>query len=500
MKKLLSTLLFLFVIAILSLSAQNRIYPPTLLEPENEEDNKMPDVVLNWAAVGGSGGIVEYEVQIDTTASFTDPAIFPKTDLTAYQMSLLHFGQQYYWRVRAWEGEEVSDWSEPFSFITFNTLELSKPNNNANDQDPDVLMAVKDRIINNSIYVTGVEHIYFEADTSLDFNSPLLFHAMSTDFDINAHFLHFGETYHLRAKAMHAEDESGWSELRTFTVIPAVEQDKPSNNSSDLGLENVLQWDPISGVIDFTVQLANNDAFTGALTMIVEETEYTTDGFLHFGNEYFWRVRANHAMDTSEWSETWSFTTTSTVHLSSPANNDVNVSINPLLSWDAISGVEYYHLQYNNSNDFTNPCCNQEVDPEENFYQVIFVFDYETEYFWRCRTVKGIDTTEWSEVWSFTTRAQNFGIDEAAFDAGNISVYPNPSSGLLHLDISGDENAEVSIHIMDLLGQMHYESNAMFGQNNTSHKLDLGNLANGLYIMKLTRGNKTYSQKITIHR
>ncbi|MDT8392513.1 MAG: T9SS type A sorting domain-containing protein [Bacteroidales bacterium] len=499
MKKLLSTLLFLFVIAIFSLSAQTRIYPPTLLEPENEDDGQMPDVVLNWAAVGGSGGIVEYEVQIDTSALFTDPTTFPKTDLSAYQMSLLHFGQQYYWRVRAWEGAEVSEWSEPFTFFTFEMVDLSKPNNNAEEQNPNVRLIVKDRI--GTTLITGIEHIYFEADTSMDFNSPLLYHGMSTGFDINASFLHFGQTYHWRAKAMHAEDESDWSDLRTFTIIPTVELDKPDDNSTDLGLENVLLWDAISGVIDYTVQMANNEAFTGSiLSMIVEETQYTTDGFLHFGNEYFWRVRANHAKDTSEWSETWSFTTTSTVHLASPANNAVDVSINPLMEWDAISGVDSYHLQYNNSNNFTDPCCNEFIAPEENFYQVIFIFDYETEYFWRCRTMKGIDTTEWSEVWSFTTRARDFGIDEAAFDAGNISVYPNPSSGLLHLNIAGDDNAEVSIHIMDLLGQMHYESNVMFGQNNTNHKLDLGNLANGLYIMKLKRGNKTYSQKITIHR
>ena len=47
MKKLLSTLLFLFVIAILSLSAQNRIYPPNLTSPENGDDDQMPDVIAD---------------------------------------------------------------------------------------------------------------------------------------------------------------------------------------------------------------------------------------------------------------------------------------------------------------------------------------------------------------------------------------------------------------------------------------------------------------------
>ena len=132
MKKLLSTLLFLFVIVLISF-AQTRIYPPTPLEPENGDDGQMPDVILNWAAVGGSGGIVTYEVQLDTSNSFSTPISFPIQELTGLQMSYLNFSEEYYWRVRSMEGAEVSDWSETFSFIVFETVDLSKPNNNADD-------------------------------------------------------------------------------------------------------------------------------------------------------------------------------------------------------------------------------------------------------------------------------------------------------------------------------------------------------------------------------
>ncbi|MCK5338391.1 MAG: hypothetical protein KAJ50_06255, partial [Bacteroidales bacterium] len=100
MKKLLSTLLFLFVVAIFSF-AQTDVYPPTLMEPEDGDDGQMPDVILNWAAVAGSGGIVEYEVQLDVTDAFTDPVIYPLSEFTGLQMELLLFGQEYFWRVRA---------------------------------------------------------------------------------------------------------------------------------------------------------------------------------------------------------------------------------------------------------------------------------------------------------------------------------------------------------------------------------------------------------------
>lgn len=104
MKKLLSTLLFLFVVAIISLSAQNRVYAPVLVEPGDGDDGQMPDVTLNWAAVAGTGGIVEYELQVDLDAAFPDPVIFPWSEFTGKQMEGLLFATQYYWRVRAKTG------------------------------------------------------------------------------------------------------------------------------------------------------------------------------------------------------------------------------------------------------------------------------------------------------------------------------------------------------------------------------------------------------------
>ena len=347
--------------------------------------------------------------------------------------------------------------------------------------------------------ITGVEHYVFEADTSPDFNSPLHWQGTSPTFLMNASYLHFGETYYWRAKATHAADQSTWSEPRTFSVKATVELDKPNDNSTDLGLENVLSWDAIPGVIDYSIQVSDDDVFSDPIEMVVENATYTTDGYLTFDQEYFWRVSANHAKDTSDWSEPFSFTTTSTVHLNTPANNAVDISINPLLKWDMITGVDNFQVQYNISPDFEEPCCNEMIDPAENFFQVIFILSYETDYYWRARAMKGVDTTVWSDVWKFSTRPIDFGIEEP-FDASNINIFPNPTSGKLHIEVTSDESSDVKVYVMDLLGQVHLEENMLFGKSNSSKALDLSNLANGLYIVKLTRNGQSYSHKITIHK
>ena len=113
--------------------------------------------------------------------------------------------------------------------------------------------------------------------------------------------------------------------------------------------------------------------------------------------------------------------------------------------------------------------------------------------------MKGIDTTAWSEIWSFTVE-EEIGINETAFNASNINIYPNPSNGKLFIDIATEETSEVNIYIMDLLGQIQIEETMMFDQGNSSKVFDLNELANGLYIVKLQNGEQSYSYKITIFK
>jgi len=70
----------------------------------------------------------------------------------------------------------------------------------------------------------------------------------------------------------------------------------------------------------------------------------------------------------------------------------------------------------------------------------------------------------------------------------------------LHVDIDGAANTEVTIRIMDMLGQLQMEEKFVYGTGSSSKELDLGKLANGLYIVNLTKGDQSYSHKITIHK
>jgi len=131
MKNIYSILSLSLVLISVSVFGQSKIYAPNLRSPENMEIDQMPDVLLDWDAVTGVSPVILYEVQLADNMNFTNPVTFVPTDLTALSMSGLLFGGDYYWRVRAYDGNEVSGWSESWGFSVLWNVIMDKPNNNS---------------------------------------------------------------------------------------------------------------------------------------------------------------------------------------------------------------------------------------------------------------------------------------------------------------------------------------------------------------------------------
>jgi hypothetical protein len=88
----------------------------------------------------------------------------------------------------------------------------------------------------------------------------------------------------------------------------------PTNNATNTELTPFLKWEKISGTILYKLELASNQAMTGAFKYNVTAT--TTSGqeqfkvpnnILDSTKTYYWRVLAISSRDTSNWSDTWNF-------------------------------------------------------------------------------------------------------------------------------------------------------------------------------------------------
>jgi len=163
MKKIFAILLVLFTTTILTSAAQQRVFAPQLATPLDGANMEAPDVILNWNAVtGGNTGMIEYDIQLDTEMDFNNPAEFHTVLLSGVQMNELMFGQTYYWRVRAIDGSDISDWSEVWSFVVLLRPVLDKPNDASNEKT-DVELEWEE--------VSGITYYDFQFDTLYFWNS-----------------------------------------------------------------------------------------------------------------------------------------------------------------------------------------------------------------------------------------------------------------------------------------------------------------------------------------
>lgn len=159
MKNIYSALAFLFLLNISNVIAQTKVYTPELRSPANNAIGVSPDALLDWDAVTGPNPNIIYEVQLSESATFTPAITFPQTSLTALKMSMLKFESVYFWRVRALDGVNISDWSAAFSFRVVPTVTITAPLN----QNTPVLMP--NPVVRWNA-ITGISQYDIQIDTS----------------------------------------------------------------------------------------------------------------------------------------------------------------------------------------------------------------------------------------------------------------------------------------------------------------------------------------------
>jgi hypothetical protein len=112
--------------------------------------------------------------------------------------------------------------------------------------------------------------------------------------------------------------------------------------------------------------------------------------------------------------------------LATPADETLDVTLPPVLSWNAATGATNYHLQLATDEEFTDPLIDD--DTLTDLEAEITGLDNSTEYFWRVRSHNSVGYSSWSSVWSFTTESAPSGhFIEDTFD-GDLTAYTQYNS------------------------------------------------------------------------
>ncbi len=228
-----------------------RLMTPQLVEPANYSKKTATTVLLKWNSVPDA---TRYQLQVANNASFTNPIIDEKqlTDLE-YELNDLEKGAVYYWRVKAFNDKQESNFSEIWNF---GTKEAStKPN-------APLLLTPADNETGLSLTtlftwgsITGTQGYYFQLATNASFTESALLidedlsspaYKVPSDKKLSPNTQYF---WRIKAYGNYGEfTETEWSDPRSFTTIVASISEQEKNGFSITNYPN-----PFSGNCLFNI-------------------------------------------------------------------------------------------------------------------------------------------------------------------------------------------------------------------------------------------------------
>lgn len=234
----------------------------------------------------------------------------------------------------------------------------------------------------------------------------------------NIPITNYDRVYYWQVFAVNASGESQPSPIWTFTTVEAADAPviliSPENNTQNAPVYPTLNWHPIPGSSQYTVAIASNPQFTGAVNQSTNATSLIPINQLQPFTQYHWRVRTRINDADGPWSQTRTFTTygppSSGVQLASPGNLSANNSRLPTLRWFPLDDAEFYQVQVSTISNFNDIILQRVAYPDTS---VTFVDELDplTQYYWRVRGGNDLGLTDspetgygpWSNVRSFIT-------------------------------------------------------------------------------------------------
>lgn len=86
------------------------------------------------------------------------------------------------------------------------------------------------------------------------------------------------------------------------------------------------------------------------------------------------------------------------------------------------------------------------------------------------------------------------------FELTNLSIYPNPSNGVINIRFATSSNDKVALELFDLQGRRVYNASFNSSQSLFDESVSVGNIANGIYLLKTIQGNRSTTKRIIISK
>jgi len=379
---------------------------PLLVSPVNEaiDVEIVPFALLTWE---GLEEATAYNIEISTDPTFAISTPYQVVE-TSLEVTDLDYLTTYYWRVSGYNDYQTGEWSTVWMFTTKNVpvpqVVLVSPVDGATNQDV-IVDLVWELAENATNYI-------IEVSTDPTFAT---FDQYQTDLTtMQVINLNWETTYYWKVQGQNEVFFGEWSEVWDFTTgetpVPPAPPVlvSPLNETIDIPVDVLtLDWNASIGADYYNIEYATNATFDNAVELETAETSIDIYN-LEYLTTYYWRVNATNQNGTGDWSEVWMFTTAPFIPLApvliAPADGSIDLPLVVDFSWNASDGADSYYIEFAHNSDFTDPVWGAPVTTTT--YQQEFE-DYLGTYYWRVKAIAGEFNSVWSEVWSFTTQAED---------------------------------------------------------------------------------------------
>lgn len=220
---------------------------------------------------------------------------------------------------------------------------------------------------------------------------------------------------------------------------------------------------------------------------------------MNTGTQYEWHVRIVCAPGQfSDWSPLQQFTTVVPICTNKPTGLSATnlTTTSAKLHWTLMSPVpDNYQLRYHiigSSTWIKKTGAGTAI--LKQITALIAGSNYEWQIRGRCGTVAPYDFSNWSALSTFSLPTVRLGGDELS---KGVSVYPNPTTGMVTLQIPDCNNCIYKLTMYDVPGNVVY-TNPKPVTNNSQLSLDFSNLAKGIYSLSVDDGDNKKTVKVVI--
>ncbi len=368
---------------------------------------------------------------------------------TFYLEKNLTSNSEYFWKVSGSNDYSSGEWSEIRKFSTALTPpDLLQPTNKA--------MNVKLSTEIKWESIPSASFYYLQVSSDSLFKTLIVDNPKYYSSTYKLQNLEYDKTYFWRVMVTTTGGISTWSDIWEFQTRQEFYIEKPMLKSPGSEVYNqllagIFEWDPTPSAISYNLELSESINFDVNKFQItdLDQTNFNYKD-LEYNKQYFWRVQAVGSKSISDWSDTYSFfTLLDTPVMLNPDNSAINVSLNTVFKWNNVEGATEYALQFGRDEGFYI-----RTDKTVNGNEITNIgwLNGFSKYFWRVKALSGKKEGLWSQAWSFTTDHLS-NVDPNVVDF-NLSIFPNPSDQLTHINLSIKTADTYIINIYDNEGNL----------------------------------------------